>query len=131
MAKKIEGYVYSNNVPTEGGNRLSDTTVTFFPSEDPNPQMTHKAVLVIHDGPSERVWTESEVRAMRWIPVAEQLPEMVPDGIGWSKSEEVLAMYIDADIRYCKVAYCRTTPEGHIQWIGIKATHWMPLPEAP
>ena len=80
---------------------------------------------------NERVWTESEVRAMRWIPVAEQLPEMVPDGIGWSKSEEVLAMYIDADIRYCKVAYCRTTPEGHIQWIGIKATHWMPLPEAP
>lgn len=92
---------------------------------------TTSVSIVIHDGPSERVWTESEVRAMRWIPVAEQLPEMVPDGIGWSKSEEVLAMYIDADIRYCKVAYCRTTPEGHIQWIGIKATHWMPLPEAP
>ena len=67
----------------------------------------------------------------KWIPCSDRLPEMVPDGIGWSKSEEVLAMYIDADIRYCKVAYCRTTPEGHIQWIGIKATHWMPLPEAP
>lgn len=99
-------------------------------SYEPAPP-SREVTLVIHDGPSERVWTESEVRAMRWIPVAEQLPEMVPDGIGWSKSEEVLAMYIDADIRYCKVAYCRTTPEGHIQWIGIKATHWMPLPEAP
>jgi len=126
MAKKIEGWALSKKEWCGSGVLASADFALFQDTKE------HQAcTLVIHDGPSERVWTESEVRAMRWIPVAEQLPEMVPDGIGWSKSEEVLAMYIDADIRYCKVAYCRTTPEGHIQWIGIKATHWMPLPEAP
>lgn len=117
MAKKINGYARDNY-----------GVIEFVELGKPEEGAWDEATLVVG---KERVFTETEVRAMRWIPVAEQLPEMVPDGIGWSKSEEVLAMYIDADIRYCKVAYCRTTPEGHIQWIGIKATHWMPLPEAP
>lgn len=111
MAKKIEGYVYSNNVPTEGGNRLSDTTVTFFPSEDPNPQMTHKAVLVIHDGPSERVYLESEVRAAA---MAEpELPGNMPDEM-WEACRSDRATMQEA-----MRVVVRLTRDGILERIGI------------
>lgn len=59
--KKIEGFVYANNIPTEAGDRLRDTTITFFPDEDPDSATTHRSTLVISD---ERVFTESEVMAI-------------------------------------------------------------------
>lgn len=62
--KKIEGYVYENNLPAVGKNRLRDTTVTFFPEEDPNPNHTKATTLVIHSGLPEPVYTHSEVRAI-------------------------------------------------------------------
>lgn len=64
MAKKIEGWCYND---TE--NKNPHFTEWTGPNEpvgwkDHPTRLTQQATLVIHDGPSERVYLESEVKAV-------------------------------------------------------------------
>ena len=71
--EKLEGFVYSNNIPTEGGDRLRDCTVTFFPAENPNPSMSIPATLYMGEG---KLYTEEELKA-----IMDELLDQVPDHI--------------------------------------------------
>lgn len=100
MAKKIEGYA-----PT-GDYDVATGIWVFKDRTTDNP-----CTLVIHDGPSERVYTESEVRAAA---MAEpELPGDMPDEM-WEACRSDRATMQDA-----MRVVVRLTRDGILERIGI------------
>jgi hypothetical protein len=82
-----------------------------------------------HELAYKKGYEQGKQDAMKWIPVAERLP---------NKNMKCLCSYVfneNTDFHFEQVLfYCATCENPHFQHegeLGLKVTHWMPLPPLP